>query len=84
MTNKTKTNNTKKINVTQGIRTFVKWLDANVAPIIAIPVILGLAVKGALSLFSQVNPNQDALGKEAAMVYAIAIIAFLGIKAFSR
>lgn len=52
----------------------LRWVDINILPIIAIPVLCGLAAVGVMS-------KLDNLTDTAKLVISIAVAAFLGFKA---
>lgn len=67
--------NTKNVPspVTDGFKTFIRIIDANVLPILAWVVLVGLAVRGAMNYFANMTPQIQ-------VIAAIAIVAFLAFK----
>jgi len=73
--NKESENKPKQTNsaVADAFRSTLRWVDVNLAPLFALPLLVGLAAKGVMSMLIHVNST-------ASLIIAIAIAAFLGLK----
>jgi hypothetical protein len=82
MKDQTKTTKTEEVKpnkvaittpIADGFKTVLRLVDANIMPILAWVALVGLAVRGSMTLLAHMTPN-------AQLAIAIAIVAFLAFK----